>query len=433
MVNDATSPKDNIADYNAAVLKQVAREKIGVRVGTNREIAKLTKLVHLAAANVLSDITPYLSGAKKISKKQIQKIKDKFEDLKTKMGRSIARREADLAKKAHLLMAMVSNLRDRAINPARPMSFDQVLEDYYQITGCITAYGKWKKGDEILGPHPNLPNYEVDEVIKNRKGLQIIVLKPKGQPPEGYSMPPIVCCRGTVPTNPHNIIDDMNRHIGQYSFQDSKDQITAALKRVTEEGETPAVVTGHSLGGALAQLITAECCDQTNALGQPLIQSAYHYNAPGVGDEVAAGYDRKVAQLPEERKPKVVSYHHASDIINLAGGAHLRPDARHEVGTLVISKQQVRAAHSFPKLISEIGSKIATPIFSKKRRILSYIAEKLRQTVSKILRCIFIIRVKTAEKHRSTAEIIGKFVKLSPQQQTKLTQKELQNLQVNRS
>lgn len=82
--------------------------------------------------------------------------------------------------------------------------------------GCEVSYGNWQEGAVILGPHPQLPNYRVHEVIKNKYGLQMIVLTPDLPLSESNKdFPPIFCCRGTT-SNLHNIIDDMwNRKLEQ--------------------------------------------------------------------------------------------------------------------------------------------------------------------------------------------------------------------------
>ena len=267
------------SNINILMLKNVAFEKIKQHKASADELNEIEKLVHLAAISVLGDINPYLYGSKQLNDKQIENISNEYEKIKLQIGKKAKETEVKCTLRAQKVAIMIDKLRNRPIESSNSEDMNKRLKEYYHIMGCFVSYGKWKKGHEFETPHPNLPNYEVREIIKNSKGLQIVVLTPKGDVPDGVNMPPIFCCRGTVSSNLHNVLDDMNNHIGQYSFEQSEEQIREVLNDVTNE-YGPAVISGHSLGGAIAQVMTTAFCDQENDWDQPLINSTYHYNAP---------------------------------------------------------------------------------------------------------------------------------------------------------
>ena len=143
----------------------------------------------------------------------------------------------------------------------------------------------------------------------------------------------------------------MNKHIGQYSFEKSDNQILQTLTEVTKKYGS-AVVTGHSLGVAIAQVMTAKFCGLTNPSSeQPLIKSTYHFSAPGVGQVIASEYKNKLKNLPKERQPHVASYYHTGDVVVMAGGEHLEPNTRTELGNISFGDflsplALIRKAHS---------------------------------------------------------------------------------------
>ena len=93
----------------------------------------------------------------------------------------------------------------------------------------------------------------------------------------------------------------MSHYIGQYSFQDSKDEIVKVMKEVTKEYGS-AVVTGHSLGGAIAQAITAQGLHTTqNQVKGPRLAHGWRrrYRGDAVAEARAETLARVQAALEE--------------------------------------------------------------------------------------------------------------------------------------
>lgn len=409
---DPVSKEIRQANYD--ILRSIILQKLGCRPATEDDLRKIEHLVNLSFVETLKSPTLYTTGQRRLSERQIVQISDQFETIKTRIGEKIQQRENYLAETAHILMAMISRLREHPIHLKDSESMQKLLADYYQIMSHTVAYGRWKKGDEILGPHSGLPNYCVHEVVRNSKGLQIIVLTPQEKRADGLSLPPIFCCRGTMPANPHNLIDDLNRHIGDYSLHDAEPKIEELLKTVSEE-YGPAVIAGHSLGGAIAQAITAHYCGQANGEGLPFIRSTYVYNAPGIGEEMAEQYNVKLQSLPPEQQPEIFEYYHYGDIVFLAGGAHLKTNHIYQTGDrFSLSPQAIKNAHAFSyKLLSEMNM-VHFDVLPLRRRVARFLAEEVRSVASKIVTPFLFSNIHHQEHQRALVKELVEFLKHEP-------------------
>ncbi len=211
-----------------------------------------------------------------------------------------------------------------------PSPEDQKVE-FYRICGSQISYEHWKPGESIgyLG-------YHVDEVIRNTKGLKIVVLVSNEK-----NRPPILCCRGT--RGRQNLRDDLEMNIGKYGYTPSSKQIEEKIKALnTKYG--PVVLTGHSLGGAHAQMIAAHLTAHTD------IKEVYHYNSPGVGKKYADMFEK--AKKGKEPPPIVYSVRHQNDLIYHAGGRHITAD--HTIKYRNVSKVPTLEAHSISNVVSNL-------------------------------------------------------------------------------
>ncbi len=369
------------SNYNLIVLQNLITQKVNEETSIEKT-EKIEQMVMQAAINVFKnigkDINLYLYGIEEISQSQCEKIENEFQKIKLNLDK----KKEYQSIKASLFKIMIGKLRSSDIDAASfESSKPKLLEDYYQIMGCKFAYAHWEKGDIISGPHAKLSDYEVYEVISNKKGLQIIVLKPLDE-----TSAPIICCRGTTKHNLHNLVDDFNKNIGQYSLEDSKEHILTTLQQVAQK-YGPVVIAGHSLGGAIAQHLTAEYCDQKTSSGQPLIKSTYLYSAPGPGKEAAEKYEQKRKNLPEDKRPKVFEYYDSRDVVVLAGGSHLKADIIYQRGGFSVfdflsPATMVRQAHGWSQLISEFKTRSRDDnfYFQKNHAILGRNSKKLSVT-----------------------------------------------------
>lgn len=410
-------PPAEVISHNRKVFSHLIRSERELNQG--EKMHRTARLVSLAATLVLQDPDRYIDGKKKITEHQITQIKHKLEKFKIAQVKKEQYEEKLKKSRLNRFNQFIKRLQERytnyqnTIKPANIEDHSQIefykalQEDFYQSLGCIVAYLDLSKGDKIATPFPD-KFYEVEKVIKNNKGLQVVVLTPPASAAESPAISdlpksinftsPIFCCRGTLQKNPQNILDDLYKQIGYKSSSHSQKEIQETLEAVGGKFG-PSVLLGHSLGGAVAQHITAEHCDKTisNIDDRPLIHSLYHYNAPGIGASVADLFDKKLELLPDHRKPYVVSYHHQSDYVAVMGWAHLSPNKRIE---LVGHTKTLMQAHSWSRLISEWEvKKVLSNQINLITKISKFIFEVIRIAVSKLLEYLLILKYVTPHEN----------------------------------
>lgn len=371
------------------------------------------QLLALTAINVLGSMEPYTSGQQQLSDKKISKIQKeftkkvdhlnhKYENLRLSMDKRVK----TFVKMSNKLREMSNELKDKEKASSK---LEDIFLDFYQLCGCNISYRNWKIGDIIPGPVVGEPDYKVHHIIKNKNKLHIVILVPTKK---NDLFPPILCCRGTTHRS-HNFLDDVSKHIGKLSLSGSEKEVLDSLNAVTKE-HGPAVITGHSLGGAISGQITVEYCDQTNDNGIPLIKANYHFASPGVGEESAQKYNEKCKKLAV--KPKVVRVYHFYDPTPHAGGSQLaynqqiriggRWDFKYVFKMLTESLTSFKQVHSWKYLITDYHMEEHTPtwktgclafIIESLRRILGYFPKKLLQH--------------SIERHHKNKEMAREFVK----------------------
>lgn len=269
---------------------------------------------------------------------------NKPERLKSKVKAQIAKEAISKPIKKEECLVMLAELRKASVGPP-PLSKEAVQLDFFKIAAHKIAYSSFEIGERINSPGGGIGDYEVSKPIANKRGLQIVVLKPL-QPGD----PPILCCRGTNAKNLENIIDDLGRSgkvdgIGQYSYEISEEEIKDTIAHLSSE-HGKVVVSGHSLGGAIAQIITTHSLEH--------IDQAVLCSSPGVGDPMSKLFKEKKTELLSrgERAPVVTDIRHRKDIIFNAGGARIEADVAVKVKTEV---KGLKRAHSNSGLISSLA------------------------------------------------------------------------------
>ncbi|TNF38427.1 MAG: hypothetical protein EP329_00510 [Deltaproteobacteria bacterium] len=118
--------------------------------------------------------------------------------------------------------------------------------------------------------------------------------------------PAVLAFRGTA--NDRGISDDTNRHgIGTYQFSSNIHRIKAMFGAAGG----PVLVTGHSLGGALAQLAAAYFPGS--------VRRIVTFQAPAVDGDAADKIKKFNASKPEGKKIKSTHYRAEGDIVHSAG------------------------------------------------------------------------------------------------------------------
>ena len=136
--------------------------------------------------------------------------------------------------------------------------------------------------------------------------------------PTEAGKPPIVAFRGTVPSKVQTLIADLDPSgIGVYQFNPNRALIQAQMQAAATHGKV--VSSGHSLGGALAQIAAATFPD--------LVERIVTFQAPGVSKETAQALEKYNAEHPDDA---IESSHHRvkGDLVPM-GGEALTPGVIH--------------------------------------------------------------------------------------------------------
>jgi len=271
-----------ISEYNKTVLNQL-KQTSGLE----------------AIASVLLQPERYFSGRVKLSDREISQIRAKGSELKQKINH---KSESEYRKE----------LQERLEADNSPK--EDSLETVFHRGGGRA----WEIGEEIRFQGQT---FVVSHVIRNALGLKMAIFVPK-DPASGEK--PIISCNGT--SSIQNAIDDLSKSIGLRSVLGSNDEIGKALDEVVSK-YGPVRIGGHSLGGAIAQDITALYCDKLHE-GKSYITECHYFNSPGPGKMIYKLFNNKKSQLIEMgiKPPIVRSYRNEDDIIPRFGGPHLPAD-----------------------------------------------------------------------------------------------------------
>jgi len=160
---------------------------------------------------------------------------------------------------------------------------------------------------------PSLPLYywcqemEGSDLPNDSSGLAAFFLLPVNRP----DAPSILVFRGTEGSVADIRSDAEAKGIGSTSFERAQKEIHKTLSYLRRKGRT--VVTGHSLGGALAQLATAAY--------PGLVDECVTFNSPGISRRTLSDFAKNSSNLGVP--PSVTHYVTRGDAVSAAGQTRL--------------------------------------------------------------------------------------------------------------
>ncbi|HEY9848183.1 MAG TPA: Calx-beta domain-containing protein [Leptolyngbyaceae cyanobacterium] len=208
----------------------------------------------------------------------------------------------------------------------------------YEFFVKDSAYGlDWQIGDDVGN------GYKVNRIFEDSKttntGFFALGLT------SDLGETPLLAIRGTEPTKITDILADTNPFgIGFNQFQANKTAVTDWLNEQNQQNRT-VDITGHSLGGALTQLLAADFTSRGGKLGEVVT-----FNSPGIDRE-------QVGQFKAENAGSVTHYIVSGDLVSLAGEAFL--PGKYELfsypGLLDYLKNATFNKHLNPVLVDAVG------------------------------------------------------------------------------
>ncbi|NJL89432.1 MAG: S8 family serine peptidase [Coleofasciculaceae cyanobacterium SM2_1_6] len=165
--------------------------------------------------------------------------------------------------------------------------------DYEKLVWAVYDGSTTNKFDEI--------GYRVDKVFNN-SGFYALGLVPK-LPDSGKV--PVLVLRGTEPTDFNDLFADLNVFgVGYNQFQSNKSDVESWIN--SQSGKVD--VTGHSLGGALAQWTTSAFSSK--------VRETVTFNSPGISIN-------SVQSFKPNNETKITHYIVSGDLVSMAGVAFL--------------------------------------------------------------------------------------------------------------
>jgi hypothetical protein len=225
---------------------------------------------------------------------------------------------------------------------AQPIATDAVIE---QLAHGMVAKELDDRDDAFLAAH----GYRALPIIR---GMREFVMRTFLPTQPGKS--PIVAFRGTVPTKVQTVIADLDPSgIGMYQFNPNRALIAGQIQAAASNGKI--ISSGHSLGGALAQIAAATFPDA--------VERIVTFQAPGVSRETAQQLQEHNEQNPDAA---IDSTHHRvkNDLVPM-GGEALTPGMVHNhemVGGSRLGRNPLAAHLVLPLAQEEIAKGNDVPI-----------------------------------------------------------------------
>ncbi len=154
-------------------------------------------------------------------------------------------------------------------------------------------------------------SYSINLIINNG-GLIAYGL----EPPEGSYAPPILLIKGTSKTNLMQMLVDLDENIGEKAVKINKAALQDWIKKHTF---AKPIICGHSLGGAISQIIGCKC--------HAYIDSIVTFASPSPGKKYVRKYKnifqkelQKIEQKECPKLPEVYHFINDGDLIPYIGG-----------------------------------------------------------------------------------------------------------------
>jgi hypothetical protein len=187
------------------------------------------------------------------------------------------------------------------------------FETFLEILTKAVVYRELKNGDLIPAPHPktsDIEYYIVQKCIITGRGFTAYYLNPC----QFSTLPTIFTISGS---NFHpSGLDALSSYVNDFSFYIGTEAIDSGIGKVNKllsKVGSFDYITGHSLGGTLAQYITSK---YPNKIGKLVT-----YNSPGVPEFAHFTFLNNIKK--HKWKPTIHIYQTAGDVVQSVNGIHL--------------------------------------------------------------------------------------------------------------
>jgi Protein of unknown function (DUF2974) len=238
---------------------------------------------------------------------------------------------------------------EKAVAPAAPKAEDQPLANVDAMIEQLAHGMVAKELDATDEKFLHVNGYKAMPIIRGAREFVMRTFLPIQA-----GKPPIVAFRGTVPTKAQTVIADLDPSgIGMYQFNPNRALIDGQMLAASAHGQI--ISSGHSLGGALAQIAAATFPDRVGRI--------VTFQAPGVSKETAKKLEEYNHENPDQA---IESSHHRvkGDLVPM-GGEALTPGVIHNhemTGGSRLSRNPLSKHVSMPLAQEEIAEGHDVPI-----------------------------------------------------------------------
>ena len=202
-----------------------------------------------------------------------------------------------------------------------PVSPEEIpsIHILYEYVAHHVAYNRNFSGQGQGGEILRRGGYDPDHIqwLQGRNGLQACLIFPLSRG-DSNDLRPILGIRGTETSDARTIAVDFDiEQVGHSQYFNNRERIQQFLNQI--EGQVD--IVGHSLGGAVAQIIAS--------FHGPKLRRVVTFQSPGISRTTLERYNR----IAEEQQPEIIHHIAAHDVVDLAGEANLPGDIyEHQLG-----------------------------------------------------------------------------------------------------